>query len=496
MTEEYQEFEDKVKTINNIGQVKSLLHWDQQVMMPENGVKARSLQNSTLAKIYHQKISSRELGELIVEIETEELALEEKANVREIEREHERALEVPEEIEEKISQKESETFDTWQKAKKEQDFSTVAPDLKELVELKRRYAQEINSDREAYRVLFDDFEPYIEYETMEQILERLKDELTRLVSEIKDSEDIEMDVFDGEFPEERQMDLSKSIVDKMGYDWERGRLDVSEHPFTLGNQFDCRITTRFSEDDLAEGLGATIHECGHALYELGLPQDLYGVPAGTSRDFSVHESQSRLWENHVFKSRKFFDYILPELRERFPDQFEDVSVEDCYRSINRIDPENLIRIEADEITYHLHIVIRWELERDLINGELEVEELPQKWNDKYEEYLGIRPENDAEGVMQDVHWYQGSFGYFTTYSLGSVLAAQIYRQAEKEIDDLEGKISSGEFQELKQWLNENIHQRGSKYRTEELVEKATGEKPTADYFLEYIREKYEELYSL
>ena len=331
---------------------------------------------------------------------------------------------------------------------------------------------------------------------MEKILKRLRDELTELVDEIRESGDIEKDVFDGEFPEDEQMELSRSIVDRMGYDWDRGRLDVSEHPFTLGNQFDCRITTRFSEDDLTEGLQGTIHECGHALYELGLPKDFYGLPAGTSRDLSIHESQSRLWENHVSRSREFFEYLLPELKNHFPDQFEGVSVEDCFRSINRIDPENLIRIEADEVTYHLHIVIRWELERDLINGEIEVEDLPELWNQKYEEYLGIRPENDSEGVMQDIHWYQGSIGYFTTYSLGSVLAAQIFRRAENEIEDLDEEISDGEFSDLREWLREEIHQQGCRYRTEELVEKATGEKPTADYFLEYIREKYGKIYDL
>lgn len=492
----YQKFEEKVKTIQNIGQVKSLLHWDQQVMMPEKGIKARSTQNSALAKIYHQKITSDELGTLLEKIRGSELGQREKANLREVKREHQRSVKVPEEIEEKISEKQSTTVSTWEKAKKEQDFSLVSSDLEELVELKRKYAEAIDPDKEAYKVLFDDYEPYIKYETMEKILERLKNELTELVEEIREAEDIEENVFRGKFPEEDQMDLSRQIVEKMGYDWDRGRLDISEHPFTLGNQFDCRITTRFDEENLAEGLGATVHETGHALYELGLPQDLYGLPVGSSRDLSIHESQSRLWENHMFKSRDFFEYLLPELQEMFPDQFEDVSVDDCYRSINRIDPENLIRIEADEITYHLHIIIRFELERDLINGELEVEDLPERWNEKYEKYLGITPENDSEGVMQDVHWYQGSFGYFTTYSLGSVLAAQIFRQAEKEIEELDGKISEGEFQDLRNWLKQEIHGKGCIYRTEKLVEEATGEKPTADYFLEYIREKYEGLYDL
>ena len=492
----YQEFEKEVKMIQNIGQVKSLLHWDQQVMMPEEGIKARSKQNSALAKIYHQKITANKLGELIEETGLAELNEAEQANVREVEREHTRAKKVPEEIEEKISEKQSTTVSKWEKARKEQDFSVVASELEELVELKRKYAEAINPDEEPYKVLFSDYEPYIKYETMERILERLGTELTNLVGRIKDSEDIQEKVFQGEFPEDKQMELSRNIVEEMDYDWDRGRLDVSEHPFTLGNQFDCRITTRFDEENLAEGLGATVHEAGHALYELGLPKDLYGLPSGSSRDLSVHESQSRMWENHVLKSRNFLEYLLPELEDEFPEQFSDVTVEDCYRSINRVDPENLIRIKADEVTYHLHIIIRFELERELINGEIEVEDLPEKWNEKYEEYLGIRPENDSEGVMQDIHWYQGSFGYFTTYSLGSVLAAQIYRTADQQLDDLGQKISSGELKPLRNWLKEEIHEKGCIYRTEKLVEEATGEKPTADYFLDYIKSKYQDLYDL
>lgn len=492
----YERFEDKAETLQSLGDIRELLHWDQQVMMPEKGIKARSKQNSKLAKIHHQKITSEELSELIGELEPDIHGQEERANIREIKRQHERASRVPEEIEEKISEKESNTVKMWEQAREEDDFSVVEDDLRELVELKRKYADAIDPEEEPYKVLFKDYEPYISYERMERILQRLKEELTDLVDEIREAEDIEGSVFRGHFPEEGQMKVSRQIVDNMGYDWDRGRLDVSEHPFTLGNQFDCRITTRFDEENLAESIGATVHECGHALYELGLPQDLYGTPAGSSRDLSVHESQSRLWENHVFKSRSFLEYLLPELKEVFPDQFEDVSVDEAYRSLNRVDPENLIRINADEVTYHLHIIIRFELERALVNGDLEVEDLPDAWDRKYEKYLGISADSELKGVLQDIHWYQGSIGYFPTYSLGSVLSAQIYRKAEEDIDSLDEKLASGEMQPLRDWLKENIHQKGCIYRTEELVEKVTGEKPTADYFLEYVNAKFGELYDL
>ena len=492
----YEDFEDRARTLQGLGDVKELLHWDQQVMMPEKGIKARSMQNSKIAKIYHQKITSDVLSDLFQELDQDELDLEERANVREVKREHERASKVPEELQEKISKKQSTAVNKWEEAREQDDFSLVEDELKEIVELKRRYAESIDSGKEPYRVLFEDYEPYISYDRMEKILDRLKQSLTEIVGKIEDADDVGQDVFEGEFPEEEQMSISRQVVDQMGYDWSRGRLDVSEHPFTLGNQFDCRITTRFDEENLAESLGATVHECGHALYELGLPQDLYGLPAGSSRDLSIHESQSRMWENHVFKSKSFLRYLLPELKEVFSDQFEDVDVEDAYKSLNRVDSDNLIRINADEITYHLHIVVRFELERALINGELEVDELPSAWNDKYEQYLGVRPDSDSKGVLQDIHWYQGSIGYFPTYSLGSVLSAQFYSKADEEIDNLEEKIASGELQPLRDWLKESIHQKGCLYKTEELVENVTGEKPTADYFLDYIEEKFGAIYNI
>ena len=492
----YEDFEDRARTLQGLGDVKELLHWDQQVMMPEKGIKARSMQNSKIAKIYHQKITSDVLSDLFQELDQDELDLEERANVREVKREHERASKVPEELQEKISKKQSTAVNKWEEAREQDDFSLVEDELKEIVELKRRYAESIDSGKEPYRVLFEDYEPYISYDRMEKILDRLKQSLTEIVGKIEDADDVGQDVFEGEFPEEEQMSISRQVVDQMGYDWSRGRLDVSEHPFTLGNQFDCRITTRFDEENLAESLGATVHECGHALYELGLPQDLYGLPAGSSRDLSIHESQSRMWENHVFKSKSFLRYLLPELKEVFPDQFEDIDVGDAYKSLNRVDSDNLIRINADEITYHLHIVVRFELERALINGELEVDELPSAWNDKYEQYLGVRPDSDSKGVLQDIHWYQGSIGYFPTYSLGSILSAQFYSKADEEIDNLEEKIASGELQPLRDWLKENIHQKGCLYKTEELVEDVTGEKPTADYFLDYIEEKFGDIYNI
>ncbi|MFB6189980.1 MAG: carboxypeptidase M32 [Candidatus Nanohaloarchaea archaeon] len=493
----YKDFMRTVEELGNVNEIRSVLHWDQEVQMPEEGVKARSRQLSTLARIEHRTLASDELHDHVEQLEREELDRDQEAVLREVKREHERAREVPVELLQDIAEKESECLDTWKEAREKGDFSIVEEELAELVELKRDYAEKVNADKEAYQVLFEDYEPYISFDRMEEILEQLKEELTELLERIReDGVEIESSAFRGDFDRERQKEFNEKVLELLGYDRARAKLNVSEHPFTVGNQFDTRITTRYNTEDLSESVMPTIHEYGHALYCLGLDQDNYGNPLGQARDLAVHESQSRLWENHVGRSRQFWEFLLPEVREAFPGQMEGVSVEDCYESVNRYDPENLVRVHADEASYHLHIILRFELERKLVNGEIEVEELPRLWNKKMEDLLGVAPGTESEGVLQDIHWYQGSIGYFPTYSLGSVISAQIFETAKDEIDNMDEKIERGEFEELQDWLRENIHSEGKRYRTGQLIEKITGSKPSAEPFLDYIREKYSELYGL
>lgn len=486
-----------VEELGNVNEIRGVLHWDQEVQMPEEGVKARSRQLSTLARIEHRTLASDELHDQIGQLEGEELDDEQEAVLREVKREHERAREVPTELLQEIARKESECLDTWKEAREKDDFSIVEDELSELVELKREYAEKVNPDKEAYRVLFEDYEPYISFDRMEEILGQLKGELTGLLEKIrKDGRENEASAFRGDFDRERQEDFNERILELLGYDRARAKLNVSEHPFTVGNQFDTRITTRYNTEDLSESVMPTIHEYGHALYCLGLDQDNYGNPLGQARDLAVHESQSRLWENHVGRSRQFWELLLPEVREAFPEQMEGVTLEDCYESVNRYDPQNLVRVHADEASYHLHIVLRFELERKLVNGEIEVKDLPGLWEEKMDELLGTAPETEVEGVLQDIHWYQGSIGYFPTYSLGSVIAAQLFEAAKEDIDSLEEKIGEGEFGDLQDWLREKIHSRGKRYRTEQLIEKVTGSKPGAEPFMDYIEEKYREIYGL
>ncbi|ELY68764.1 carboxypeptidase M32 [Natrinema versiforme] len=523
----YEQFEERVRRISNIGNAAGILQWDQEVVMPDDGTPARAQQLSALSSISHELLTADETGDLLEELEGDtsgDLEGEQAAVVREIRRKYDRETSVPQALVEEISATASNAHPKWKQAREEDDFEQFAPTLEKLVELKREYANHIDPDADPYAVLFADYEPYIDLETAERVLERLRENLVPLIDAVQESDaDLETEAFagvseprsdgsedgtsSGEFDDDDQEALARDVLDSLGYDWDRGRLDTAPHPFSSGTQFDARVTTRFEEDDLLGSITSTIHEFGHANYTQGLPDEGYGTPLGEARDLSVHESQSRLWENHVGRSRPFWEHFLPIARERFP-ELEAVSPEEAYEAANQVHDDNLIRVEADELTYHLHIVIRFEIERDLIRGDLEVAEVPEVWNDKYEEYLGVRPETDAEGCLQDIHWSHGDFGYFSTYSLGSVLGAQLYAAAEDDIaaradgdreDDrgpFDDQIREGEFDDLNGWLRENIHQHGKRYVTPDLIENATGEGLTADYFLEYVESKYGELYDL
>ncbi|UWG46911.1 Zn-dependent carboxypeptidase, M32 family [Halanaeroarchaeum sp. HSR-CO] len=491
----YDELLDRYERIVNVGNARGLLSWDQQVMMPEGGTPARSKQLSTLSSLSHDLLTDDRVGELLDDLEDADLTVEQAGAVREIRREYRRETRVPRDLVERISEAASEALPVWESARAEDDWDAFAPALEDLIELKREYAAHIDPDRDPYAVLFEDYEPYLGLETAERILGQLAAELPPLIDDIRES-DVDLPrPFAGEFDPATQEDLARDVLDALGYDWERGRLDTSTHPFSMGTQFDARVTTRFSPDDPLDSLYSTIHEFGHARYTLGLPQDQYGTPLGQPRDMTVHESQSRLWENHVGRSRAFWAHFLPALVDRFPD-LAGVDVDDLYAAANRVDPDNVIRVEADELTYHMHIVLRFEIERDLIAGNLAVEDVPQVWNDKMAEYLGVRPETDSEGALQDIHWSHGNFGYFPTYSMGSVLSAQLYAAADEAIDDLDEHLAAGEFEPLGDWLTTQVHRHGSRMTTDDLVKSATGESYAADHFLAYVTEKYGELYDL
>ncbi|MFB6296928.1 MAG: carboxypeptidase M32 [Salinirussus sp.] len=491
-SETYEAFLDHVRRLQYLGDAAGLLDWDQQVMMPEGGTPARAKQKSALSTIRHDLLTDEALGGWLDDLEGADLGPGQAAVVREVRREHERARQVPEALVERISEASSNALPVWERAREESDFAAFEETLAELVELKREYAAAIDPDRDPYAVLFEEYEPYLGIDVAERILERLGDELPELIDAVGDSDADLADPFDGSYDEADQETLVRAALDDLGYDWDRGRLDTSTHPFTMGTQFDARVTTRFSPEDPLDGLGSTVHEFGHATYALGLPQEAYGTPLGEDRDLAVHESQSRFWENHVGRSRAFWDFFAPRVADHLG---VEAPPRACYEAANRVYDDNPIRVEADELTYHMHVLVRFEIERDLIRGDLDAAEVPAVWNDRMAEYLGLRPDTDAEGCLQDIHWTHGAFGYFPTYTLGSVLAAQVAAAMSDDLP-LEEHVREGEFGPIHEWLTDRIHSHGARYTTPDLIREATGSPLTADAFLGYAREKYGELYGL
>jgi len=492
-TEAYDDLTERYERLTNIGDAAGILSWDQEVMMPEGGTPARAGQLSALSAVSHDLLTDEEVGEALDALEAGDLSGDEAAVVREVKRQYDRATKVPTELVEEISKTTSEALPIWKEARSENDFSKFAPVIEDLIDLKREYAHHIDPDRPVYEVLFEDYEPYLGLDTAERILDRLREELVPLIDDVRES-DVELATpFSGTFDADTQEALSRDALDTLGYDWDRGRLDVAPHPFSMGTPFDARVTTRYDEEDMLGALTSTIHEFGHATYTLGLPDDEYGTPLGENRNLTVHESQSRLWENHVARSQPFWSHFVPTVKDRFSG-LDGVTPRAAYEAANTVHEDNLIRVEADELTYHMHIVLRFEIERELIEGDFDVAEIPRVWNDKMDEYLGVRPDTDAEGCLQDIHWSHGSFGYFPTYSLGSVLSAQLYASADSAIDDLDGAIESGNFDPLHDWLTENVHRHGKRYTTPDLIEEATGKPFSADDFLDYATTKYGALY--
>jgi carboxypeptidase Taq len=493
--EVYEVFEEQVKRAANVRATSMVLRWDQQVMMPEGGTPARAEQSSTLSSLHHEILASEEMAGYLDELDDANLEGDQQVVVRETRRKHERARNVPDELVAELSRTQSEAQEVWERAKAEDDYSIFEPTLETLAELHVERAEHVDPGTEPFEVMYEDGEPYLDLGRVEDLFDELRDGLVPLIEDIRGSDaDLATDALQGEFDQETQMALSRDALNLLGFDWERGRIDVSVHPFTSGNQFDARITTRFHDDDLSDALTATIHEFGHATYALGLPDEGYATPLGAPRSHGVHESQSRFWENHVGRSRAFWELFLPSVKDRFP-QLDEVTAQEAYEAVNQVYPDNRIRVEADELTYHMHIILRFEIEREIVAGDLDIADVPEAWNDRMESYLGVRPDSDAEGCLQDVHW-SSRFASFQNYTIGSVLAAQLAAAAERDLGDLDDLIRDGDFEPLHDWMTEHVHRHGQRYTTDELVAEATGEPLTADYFLDYVEEKYGELYDL
>ena len=495
--EPYRDLIEQNRRISYLNDASGVLGWDQQVTMPEGGAPARSKQLSALSAVTHDLMTADEFEAALVASEdvADDLDWRQQAAVREIRRTYDRTADVPGDLVEELSEVQSENQQIWQEAKANDDFELFAPRLETLRDLSIERAGHINPDQPPYEVLYEDGLPYISRERTNEIFDRLKAELVPLIEEITEHGDDLATPYEGqEYPEEAQRALSEAALDAIGYDRDHGRLDISAHPFTSGTQFDARVTTRYKPENPMDALTATIHEYGHASYMLGLPKEHYGTPLGQSLSSGVHESQSRFWENHVGRTKPFWDFFLPKVKEHL-DGVDDLTVQEAYEAVNRIYPNNLIRVEADELTYHMHIILRCEIDSAFVAGEIEVDEIPELWNEKMEEYLGVTPDGVGEGSLQDIHW-SSRFAGFQGYTIGSVLAAQLDAAMRKDISDVDGKIRNGNFEPMREWMNENVHSHGRAYKSEDLIEEATGEPLTADYFLDYVNEKFTDLYGL
>lgn len=489
--------------IHNLEQTDHLLRWDSDVMMPSGGTTARSRQRSTLSKTIYDLRSSDELGRALDDLADAELDAGDEATVREIRREHEVASSVPRDLNRRLAEVTADAHEAWKRAKQNDDWAEFAPAFERHVELRREWAANVNPDGDPYEVLWKnklgyESQPFIDLSTVTRVFDRVRDELAPLIASIHDSDaDLSSDVFTDRAPynANAQMRVNQRILDIVGLDRSHARFDEAPHPFSYGNPYDVRLTTRFDESDPVDAITATMHEFGHTTYHHGLPREEYGTPLARARGLTIHGSQSGVWENHVSKSRAFWDLIMPELRAEFP-QLEDVSVDEAYEAVNTVQDESRIRTAADELTYHMHIIIRTEIEQALIAGELDVDAVPQVWADKYEQYLGVRPTSHRDGPLQDPHWAVNIPG-FINYTLGhGVLAAQVWAAMVDDLGAVDTLVRQGEFEPIHEWMTESIHRHGQRYRPQELVRRATGQEITAEPFLEYVTEKFGSLYEL
>ena len=481
--------------------VQEVLEWDERTQLPVSAGEHRAEQITYLAGMIHRRQTDSRLHDWLVELGDSSLAEDRHSDsattIRQVRREYDKLVRVPQTLVEELSRVSVLGQQAWVRARKDDNFQILQPLLEQMIKLKQEQAAAVGFSECAYDPLLDDYEPGTSTAHVAQVLEALRQGLVPLVGAIADSgRSPNLQVVRNKYPIGDQEDFGRQAAEAIGFDFDRGRLDVTQHPFCCGlGPNDCRITTRYDEQFLPSALFSILHEAGHGIYEQGLRRDQYGLPPGTFVSLGIHESQSRLWENLVGRSRAFWHYFYPLAQQRFASALGQVPLDEFYFAINDV-RSSLIRVEADEATYNLHIIIRFELEQALISGDLQVVDLPGAWSDKYREYLGIASDNDADGVLQDIHWSAALIGYFPTYSLGNLYASQFFSQAEQDIGPLAEQFQRGEFRPLLEWLQTKIHHPGQCYTAAELVEQVTGQPLSHEPALGYLRAKYEPLYGL
>ncbi|MCP4583766.1 MAG: carboxypeptidase M32 [candidate division Zixibacteria bacterium] len=495
------ELTDQIKQVSTLYSCMSLLGWDERTYMPRKGAPNRAEQQSMLAGMAHEKFTSKEIGDLISEVEASDLVKDplsaDAVNVREIRRVYDKQVKKPKSLVEEISKTTTLSEQAWVEARKKSDFPGFSPWLAKMIDLKNEEAESVGYEKEPYDALLDDYEPGETAENITKVFADLRGDLVPLVEAVANApKKPDVSILEREYDVDRQAILGKAASAAIGFDYDSGRLDITTHPFctTIGSG-DVRITTRYNRDHFAQAFFGIMHETGHGLYEQGLDPQYSGLPMGDSISLGIHESQSRMWENIVGRSKPFWKYFFPRARQVFWEALSDVKLDDFYFAINDVRP-SLIRVEADEATYNLHILLRFEIEHAIFNKELKTDDIPGIWNEKFQKYFGITPPNDAQGCLQDVHWGAGLIGYFPTYTLGNLYSAQFYAKAEEELGNLDEEFSRGHFDSLLGWLRDKIHKHGQRYRAEDLVKQVTGKPLSHEYLLKYLKDKYAPIYGI
>jgi len=480
-----------------LGSAASLLGWDERTYLPSKGQAFRGDQLALLAQLCHERLTDKLTGDLLQQAEGETLNDEQRANVKGIRRQYDRAVKVPTELVVALAKATSAGQNAWESAKHNNDFASFRSYLETIIKLKREEAQAVGYQDHPYDALVDEFEPGARTSDLKTLFKKLQDQLVPLIAPIQQSSfKAPREILERSYPVEQQRLLSEWIAEKIGFDRSAGRLDVTVHPFCSGiGPGDVRITTRYNEHAFAEAFFGTLHEVGHGMYEQNLPSEHFGTPLGTACSLGIHESQSRLWENFVGRSRPFWKANWPTVQERFQATLKDVTLDQFYAAVNDVRP-SLIRIEADEATYNLHIILRFELEQALLTGDLMIKDLPGAWNERFHKIFGLTVPKDSLGCLQDVHWSAGLLGYFPTYTLGNLYAAQFMEQAHRDIPQMDEQFGRGEFAPLKDWLTKNIHSKGQRYSATELCQNITGKAISHEPLMAYLRKKLGDLYGV
>lgn len=481
--------------ISKYNTAAALLQWDFETHMPKKAAEKRAdVIGEISGKAFEMSVSD-EIGKLLEDAQKEELNEVERAIVKVGKKEYDKFKKIPSDLFKELNISASKAQAAWEEAKTKNDFNIFKPHLEKVVDLTKKVADHLGYEENRYDALLDLYEPGLKTSELKKVIEPLREFLVNYLNKLDNGKKPDNSILKRYFPIEKQKELSLRALKLMKYDFDAGRMDISMHPFTttIGPN-DVRITTRYNEHDLNDSLYSTIHEGGHALYEQGIPEEFSGLPIGDGASMAIHESQSRFWENIIGRSLEFWNYFYNDLIEVFP-EFKENTPEEIFKAVNFVE-RSFIRTEADEVTYNLHIMLRFEIEEALINDRIKVEDLPKIWNEKMKDYLGVVPEKDSEGVLQDVHWAHGSFGYFPSYMLGNLYSAQFYNKMRKDLQDLDKQISEGNFEPALKWLRDKIHSKGSMYEPGELVKMVTGESLNPKYFMDYIENKFNKVYEL